>query len=50
MIKAREEELIALAKRAFETGSTESQVVALIEAEYGVASEEHAIEIVNKAC
>lgn len=49
MTQAREQELIRLAERAFETGYTESEVVALIEAEYGVGSEEQAIDIVNKA-
>jgi hypothetical protein len=49
MTQEREKELIELAGRAFEAGYTESQVVALIEAEYGVGSEDQAVEIVNKA-
>lgn len=48
MTNEREQELIELAGRAFEAGYTETQVVALIEAEAGVRSEEHAIAIVNK--
>lgn len=49
MTSKREKELIELAGHAFEAGYTESQVVALIEAETDVPSEESAIEIVNKA-
>jgi hypothetical protein len=49
MTEEREKELIELAEAAFDKGFTESQVVALIEAEHGVGSEDQAIEIVNKA-
>lgn len=48
MTKERERELIILAYLAFNAGYTESQVVALIEAESGVASEDQAVDIVNK--
>jgi hypothetical protein len=45
MTAERERELIELAGRAFEAGYTESQVVALIEAESDVVSEDQAVEM-----
>jgi hypothetical protein len=47
--ESREMDLLILAEAAFMRGYTESQVVALIEAEEGVTSEDQAIGIVNKA-
>jgi hypothetical protein len=44
-----QEGLIALAYRAIEVGNTEAAAVALIEAEYGVETEEEAKDIVTLA-
>ena len=49
MTNKRKEELIQLAVETLKKGFTVSQVVAFIEAEYGVASEEEAKDIVALA-
>lgn len=50
MTRERELELIELAGRAFESGYTKPQVVALVKAETDVDSEDMAEALVNMAC